>query len=279
MKKCLSLLLVISIVFSLALSFTSCKDKTEETEITGAVETNPDTGLETEEEKETDKAETKDTEDTKETEDTEETTKAPVINAEVKDDIVFEKEVVDMFNPDNSALSFTTHRIRTPKLSYASDNAMEFNKKLSKNGEEAYKTLKAGKEENVLYDYNYKANIAKEKVSIVLIQFIGYQYSEGYSSYQGYYYDLHKDCEISLEEYLTAIGYTEGDILNEVKITENYKNSTSGLSEDEYDFSSLSITAITVGEDGAFISLNLPYLYDEQYSLDFSLYATSIKVK
>ncbi len=169
---------------------------------------------------------------------TEEETHSP-LTVTVSDAVNYEKHVVAMSGYSISDLSpdFRMHYVMLPQISLATDNASAFNTKLLNPGfssQEILNTLKNNEEGQLIMQISYDSYVDENKtVAILITSSTAYQFSEVYTGYQGYYFDVENDKEILFDEYLSSYNLSRADILSHILKDTGFTNTfdTSSFNE------------------------------------------------
>lgn len=133
-------------------------------------------------------------------------TTAPAPLPDVKDGTVYTKQAIDSFA--FGGLDFL-HSLTIPKIDSAKPGAEALNAKILADQQEKLDQLATDKEENHLYTVAYSTSGADGILVINVYEYTGWQYSEGSSSNRFYYYDVAEDRELTLDEVLTRLAFSE----------------------------------------------------------------------
>lgn len=113
--------------------------------------------------------------------------------------------------------SSVDHFIRIPLFTSDSADASRINREIQSRCQEAISTLEAGKEQEVIFCYNYQTLQQGSIVGLLMDYTVGFQSSEFAGSYQFYYFDHAQGKELTYEEYLQALGLTPETALEKVR--------------------------------------------------------------
>jgi len=145
-------------------------------------------------------------------------------NIEVTSDIVidavnYSREIISVFEwMDYSGYN---HTIRIPKINLSSENAQNFNNKIYNDHAAPYEVLLNYHEEQMIYHVNYTYKLYEDVVGII-VEFTGGPQAAGAEIRRSYYYyDVKNDKEISLDEYINALGYTTNELESILKKMED----------------------------------------------------------
>ena len=147
---------------------------------------------------------------------------AAVTEGTVVDAVTYSKDVVAAKGEDAKDYENQKHVIALPKISKDSANAKAFNEKIYNNSSKIYQELQSNKENREIYNIAYEYKEYKDIVGIMVMKNISSQGGETKFSYETYYYNLNKDCELTYEQYLKALGLTKEKIDSVTKETREY---------------------------------------------------------
>lgn len=145
-------------------------------------------------------------------------------NIEVTTDIVvdavnYSREIISVF--EWMDYSGYTHTIHIPKINLSSKNAQSLNEKIYNDHIAPYQALLNYTEEQMIYHVNYTYKVYENVVGII-VEFTGGPQAAGADTKRSYYYyDIRNDKEISLDEYIGALGYTTKELESILKTMED----------------------------------------------------------
>jgi len=125
----------------------------------------------------------------------------------------YSKPVVDMLDPSKNF--DWTQRVCLPRLVWDSENAEKFNRKIIDSYSEILDVLKTDNEEDALCEVTYQYSINGGIVAIAINSVSGWQYSNLYNDYDGFYFDTTLDREMTNDEYIRAMGGVPEQLFDE----------------------------------------------------------------
>ncbi len=131
----------------------------------------------------------------------------------VTDALNYKREVVAESVPAEG----TYHSLQIPKINVSTANVKKLNDKIYSDCSPAYNTLQNYTEGNMVYRITYEYRVYKNLVAIVVDYASGHQCSHYNCDYRGYYFDLNNDRELTLDEYVSKLGYnTESELISKL---------------------------------------------------------------
>lgn len=182
----------------------------------------------------------------------------------VQDAFNYTKEVIDMF--DLGYGGFTPHNICPPEIVCDSYVAQAINEQMQEAANNYREILENDQEANEMYYYDYQYKVHNGIVAILVKNAVFWQYSEGYTTYQAYYYDTVNDKRLDMQEYLDALGITHEQLTNQMTDSQEYQNHMVSC----YDSSVHYIDNVIYDSEGVTLTLYCPSDFVDQHL--FTLY-------
>ncbi len=128
---------------------------------------------------------------------------APVEQPALADVDKIEKQAIDILH--GGSFDFV-HSVRYPKLLSDKPGAVALNDKIAAIYAPMIEKLRNNKEKGELYNIDYTATYGGNILTLHFTEIGGWQYSEGGASQRFFYYDGENDRELTVDEYLAAMG-------------------------------------------------------------------------
>lgn len=212
-----------------------------------------------------------------ETEEPENEDTAPEGDVTVEDALNYEKDITGYTYNQNGQLVLDTvnagaygkHKIRIPKLVGDGAEISAINDKLYEVGESKYNTLLNDNEGVNTYNIDYFSSADSKAVAIIQEINEGEQMVGGYAYYKTLYYDCQKQVEISFDDYIAVMGFTNDTLISKLKTIEDKYNNLSNENLKN-------IKGIVLGKDYTYVLIDFPDAVDAEPASGLFMFNTGI---
>lgn len=136
-------------------------------------------------------------------------------------DLILQPSLIGMWDPQG-----LKHQIAIPKITLDTAAAEAFNQKIYNNHCGTYELLLSDQEDTMIFQSSYEYKVYNGVAAIAVLDGIAVQCGGGNFYYKVYYYSINEDRELTMSEYLEAIGTDYNTVLSRIMASDAYMEAT-----------------------------------------------------